>query len=64
MNGWCFSSRATIHLRDRIRDLLGNELLARLLEVEPTRRGKVQVTGFIGQVGSEPGEPHAAVHLS
>jgi DNA mismatch repair protein MutL len=46
-----FQLPGTIHLRDRIRDLLGNELLARLLEVEPTRRGKVQVTGFIGQVG-------------
>src|SRR5262249_1175163 len=46
-----FQLPATMHLRDRIRDLLGNELLARLLEVEPTRRGKVRVTGFIGQVG-------------
>jgi DNA mismatch repair protein MutL len=46
-----FQLPAAMQLRDRIRDLLGNELLARLLEVEPTRRGKVQVTGFIGQAG-------------
>jgi DNA mismatch repair protein MutL len=46
-----FQLPATIHLRDRIRDLLGNELLTRLLEIEPTRRGKVRVTGFIGQAG-------------
>jgi DNA mismatch repair protein MutL len=38
-------------LRDRIRDLLGSELLARLLEVEPAPRGKVRVSGFIGQAG-------------
>lgn len=42
---------ATRNLRERIRDLAGNELLARLLEVEPARRGKVRVRGFIGQAG-------------
>ena len=42
---------ATKNLRERIRDLLGNELLARLLEVEPAARGKLRVSGFIGQAG-------------
>ena len=37
-------------LRDRIRDLMGSELLARLLEVEPAR-GKLRVSGFVGQAG-------------
>ena len=46
-----FQLPATTQLRDRIRDLLGKELLARLLAVEPTRRGRVRVTGFIGQAG-------------
>jgi DNA mismatch repair protein MutL len=46
-----FQLPATKNLRERIRDLLGNELLARLLEVEPTARGKLQVRGFIGQAG-------------
>ncbi len=42
---------ATRTLRDRIRDLLGSELLARLLEVEPAPRAKVRVSGLIGQAG-------------
>ncbi|HEY2713981.1 MAG TPA: DNA mismatch repair endonuclease MutL [Chthoniobacterales bacterium] len=46
-----FQLPATRHLRDRIRDLLGNELLARLIEVEPAARGKIAVSGFIGQAG-------------
>jgi DNA mismatch repair protein MutL len=46
-----FQLPATKTLRDRIRDLLGSELLARLLEVEPAARGKVRVSGFIGQAG-------------
>jgi len=41
----------TRRLRDRIRDLLGHELLARLLEVESATHGKVRVSGFIGQAG-------------
>ncbi len=46
-----FQLPATRTLRDRIRDLLGNELLARLIEVEPAPHGKVAVSGFIGQAG-------------
>jgi DNA mismatch repair protein MutL len=46
-----FQLPATRTLRDRIRDLLGNELLARLLEVEPVGRAKVRVSGLIGQAG-------------
>ena len=46
-----FQLPATKNLRERIRDLLGNELLARLLEVEPAARGKLRVRGFIGQAG-------------
>jgi DNA mismatch repair protein MutL len=46
-----FQLPATKNLRERIRDLLGNELLARLLEVEPAARGRVRVRGFIGQAG-------------
>src|SRR5882672_9208402 len=46
-----FQLPATKALRDRIRDLMGNELLARLLEVEPATRGKLRVSGFIGQAG-------------
>jgi len=46
-----FQLPATKNLRERIRDLLGNELLARLLEVEPAASGRVRVSGFIGQAG-------------
>ena len=46
-----FQLPATRMLRERIRDLMGSELLARLLEVEPAARGKVQVSGFVGQAG-------------
>jgi DNA mismatch repair protein MutL len=46
-----FQMPATKSLRDRIRDLMGSELLARLLEVEPAARGKLRVSGFIGQAG-------------
>ena len=46
-----FQLPATKNLRERIRDLLGSELLARLLEVEPAARGKLRVSGFIGQAG-------------
>jgi len=46
-----FQLPATRSLRDRIRDLLGSELLARLLELEPATRGKMRVSGFIGQAG-------------
>jgi len=46
-----FQLPATKNLRERIRDLLGNELLARLLEVEPAPRGRLRVSGFIGQAG-------------
>jgi DNA mismatch repair protein MutL len=46
-----FQLPATKTLRDRIRDLMGNELLARLLELEPAARGKLRVSGFVGQVG-------------
>ena len=45
-----FQLPASRALRDRIRDLMGNDLLARLLEVKPAQ-GKVQVSGFIGQAG-------------
>jgi DNA mismatch repair protein MutL len=46
-----FQLPATRTLRDRIRDLLGSELLARLIEMEPAARGKVRVSGLIGQAG-------------
>jgi DNA mismatch repair protein MutL len=46
-----FQLPGTKNLRERIRDLLGSELLARLLEVEPAARGKLRVSGFIGQAG-------------
>ncbi len=45
-----FQLPATKALRDRIRDLLGSELVARLLEVEPTKT-RVRVSGFVGQAG-------------
>ncbi len=45
-----FQLPATKTLRDRIRDLMGSELVARLLEVEPAK-GKLRVSGFIGQAG-------------
>jgi len=42
----------TSNLRDRIRDLYGNELVVRLLEVEPGQGStKVRVEGLIGQAG-------------
>ena len=50
-----FQLPATRTLRERIRDLLGSELLARLLEVEPAARGRLRVTGFIGQAGVSRG---------
>lgn len=46
-----FQLPATRTLRERIHDLAGSELLARLLEVEPATRGKIRVSGFIGQAG-------------
>jgi DNA mismatch repair protein MutL len=46
-----FQLPAMRSLRDRIRDLLGNELLARLLEVDPVARARVRVSGLIGQAG-------------
>jgi DNA mismatch repair protein MutL len=46
-----FRLPATKTLRDRIRDLMGSELVARLLEVEPAVKGKLRVCGFIGQAG-------------
>ena len=46
-----FQLPATRMLRERIRDLMGSELLARLLELELAARGKVQVSGFVGQAG-------------
>ncbi|CAN5596600.1 DNA mismatch repair endonuclease MutL [soil metagenome] len=46
-----FQLPATKALRDRIRDLMGSELIARLLEVEPAARGRVRISGFIGQAG-------------
>ena len=45
-----FQLPSTKTLRDRIRDLMGSELVARLLEVE-TAKGKLRVSGFIGQAG-------------
>ncbi len=45
-----FQLPATRTLRDRVRDLMGSELVARLLEVEPGK-GKLRVSGFIGQAG-------------
>ena len=45
-----FQLPAAKTLRDRIRDLMGSELLARLLEVEPAH-GKLRVSGFVGQAG-------------
>ena len=57
-----FQLPAAKTLRDRIRDLMGSELLARLLEVEPAAREaageRVRRTG-----GREPGEPGAAIRL-
>lgn len=46
-----FQLPSTKSLRERIRDLMGSELLARLLEAEPASRGKLRVSGFIGQAG-------------
>jgi DNA mismatch repair protein MutL len=46
-----FQLPAMRSLRDRIRDLLGSALLARLLEVEPAPRVKTRVSGLIGQAG-------------
>ena len=45
-----FQLPAAKTLRERIRDLMGSELLARLLEVEPAH-GKLRVSGFVGQAG-------------
>ncbi|MGI8955380.1 MAG: DNA mismatch repair endonuclease MutL [Chthoniobacterales bacterium] len=45
-----FQLPATKTLRDRVRDLMGSELVARLLEVEPGK-GRLRVSGFLGQAG-------------
>lgn len=45
-----FQLPVTKTLRDRIRDLMGSELVARLLEVE-SGKGRLRVSGFIGQAG-------------
>ncbi|MDQ6656145.1 MAG: DNA mismatch repair endonuclease MutL, partial [Verrucomicrobiota bacterium] len=43
---------ATTSLRDRIRDLHGQELVAQLLEISPSGAGeKMQITGLIGRAG-------------
>ena len=46
-----FQLPTTKNLRERIHDLLGSELLARLLEVKPDTKGRVTVNGQIGQAG-------------
>jgi DNA mismatch repair protein MutL len=46
-----FQLPATKALRERIRDLLGSELLARLLEIELAAQAKIKLSGFIGQAG-------------
>jgi DNA mismatch repair protein MutL len=46
-----FQLPATATLSDRIRDLYGNDLLQRLVEVNSTSSSKIQVSGFIGQAG-------------
>jgi DNA mismatch repair protein MutL len=46
-----FQLPATATLRDRIRDLYDVELLKRLIELNGTASPKIQISGFIGQVG-------------
>jgi DNA mismatch repair protein MutL len=46
-----FQLPATRSLSDRIRDLLGSEVLARLLQVESSPRASIKLHGFIGQAG-------------
>jgi DNA mismatch repair protein MutL len=46
-----FQLPAAKALHDRVRDLLGSELLARLLEIEPPTKAKIKLSGFIGQAG-------------
>ena len=46
-----FQLPAAAALSDRIRDLLGVELLQRLVEVTDTPSPKIRISGFIGQVG-------------
>jgi DNA mismatch repair protein MutL len=42
---------AAATLGDRIRDLYGSELLERLIQLNGAARTKIQISGFIGQVG-------------
>jgi DNA mismatch repair protein MutL len=46
-----FQLPAAVTLRDRIRDLYGNQLLEKLVELGPASSSKIQVSGFIGQAG-------------
>jgi DNA mismatch repair protein MutL len=47
-----FQLPATRSLRDRIRDLYGADLVARLLEIEPpNENAQVRISGLIGQAG-------------
>jgi DNA mismatch repair protein MutL len=42
---------AVTSLRERVRDLHGTELVDRLVQLEPTRRGHIEISGLIGQAG-------------
>jgi DNA mismatch repair protein MutL len=46
-----FQLPATATLSDRIRDLYGVDLLARLVELRDTDSSKIRIIGFIGQAG-------------
>ena len=51
-----FQLPPTKTLRDRIRDLLGADLLTRLLEIESAgSKAKIKLSGFIGQAGVSRG---------
>src|SRR5947199_8039972 len=46
-----FQLPASVRLSDRIRDLYGADLLARLIEVSDPASSRIQFSGFIGQAG-------------
>ncbi|MGZ5003969.1 MAG: DNA mismatch repair endonuclease MutL [Chthoniobacterales bacterium] len=46
-----FQLPPTKSLRERVRDLHGNDLVARLLEIEPGSNKGIEISGLIGQAG-------------
>ena len=58
-----FQLPATKSLADRVRDLYGAEMLARLLTVVPEESATVRISGLIGEAGRKSADARAAAHV-